>query len=859
MRKTNRLAICFQPLLVMLFIITLTSVACAKPMEVLYAKQTLQGAIIGEHAGTLEFRFLTPGVVRVIYHLQGTAPKLQQFVVTEKPEHVAAKLLKNNHDVEFRTSKMVVRVDRQNGSVAFLRPDGTVVLQEPASGGRKFLGESRGRGVVNDEPQQTFLAAPHEVLYGLAQTQGGMWNRRGKFIELRQFNTQCSIPMLVSSKGYGVLWNNASLTYFNPIDHQLKINAHRQASFVPKQNGQYIFAVRHGNRMGAIGIKLNGKTLKAIYNIWVPYYISAMADLKAGKPYRLSIIGGGKQASLWVRPRGDKTVFRSTAGNAIDYYYFAGPTPAAVISAYRRATGAAPLFPRWAYGFWQCRERYKSQKKILKAAEGFRERHIPVDLIIQDWLYWTGGWSSFRFDKTRYPDPREMIKKLHQMHFHYMISVWQNNTYHSAPYPPKKYGLLPHSKWLDVFDPKAGHVRWEHMKRSFFDIGVDGWWQDATEPEPIHLLDSGNCYLGPAPWYRNAYPFFANLNVYKGQRAATSAKRVVILSRSAYLGQQRVAAAVWSGDVHGNWLTLQRQIPAGLNYCMTGLPYWTTDTGGFFRPADQYKSKAYHELLVRWFQWSTFCPILRIHGYESRTEMWHYGNQTMDLLKKYDDFRYRMLPYIYSLAWQVTHNGADMMRPLIVDFPKDPVAAHISHEFMFGPAFLVAPVDRPINQGGGTRNVYLPKGADWINFWTGKMDRGGQQVQVASPLDRIPLFVRAGSIVPLGPVVQYAGAQTGRPITLRIYPGHNADFTLYNDHGNGYAYENGAYTTIKLQWNDRQHKLTIGKRHGEFPGMPKNVTFNVVIVKSANGTGMKPAGQIDATVHYDGNAVTVSF
>ena len=238
MRKTNRLAICFQPLLVMLFIITLTSVACAKPMEVQYLKKTFHGAIVGEHGGTLEFRFLTPSVVRVIYYRKGTTPKLQQFVVTEKPQRVAEESLKTNHYIKIYTSKMIVRLNRQNGSVAFLRPDGTVVLKEPASGGRKFLGESRGRGVVNDEPQQTFLAAPHEVLYGLAQTQGGMWNRRGKFVELRQFNTQCSIPMLVSSKGYGVLWNNASLTYFNPIDHQLKINAHGQASFVPEQNGQ---------------------------------------------------------------------------------------------------------------------------------------------------------------------------------------------------------------------------------------------------------------------------------------------------------------------------------------------------------------------------------------------------------------------------------------------------------------------------------------------------------------------------------------------------------------------------------------------------------------------------------------------
>ena len=846
----------YQRFLVVLLALTLTHLAYGKSLGVPYAKRTASGAIVREQDGTLELRLLTPSVVHVIFYRRGITPELQHFVVTEKAGAVAAKLVKNMHYIELRTSKMAVRVDRQNGSLAFLRPDGAMVLQEPASGGRTFLGRSPGHSAVNDEPQQTFLAAPHEVLYGLAQTQDGMWNRRGMFIELRQFNTQCSMPMLVSSKGYGVLWNNASLTYFNPMDHQLKTVAHGHAVFSPKQNGQYVFAVRQGDRKGQIGIDLDGKTLIAIHNMWVPYYIAAKANLKKGERYHVSIVGGGKAASLWVRPRGEKTVFRSTAGNAIDYYFFAGPTPGAVIREYRRATGAAPLFPRWAYGFWQCRERYNSQKQMLRAAAGFRERHIPVDLIIQDWRYWTGGWSSFRFDKTRYPNPREMIQILHDMHFHYMLSVWQNNTYHSPPYLPKRYGMI--GQWLDVFNPKAGRIRWDHLKRSFFDIGVDAWWQDATEPGDGGGLAGGKCYAGPTVLVRNAYPLYANKDVYDGQRSATSAKRVVILSRSAYLGQQRYAAAVWSGDIHGGWETFRRQIPAGLNFCMAGLPYWTTDTGGFFRPADQYTSKAYHELLVRWFEWSTFCPILRIHGYQSRTEMWHYGKATMDLLKRYDDFRYRMLPYIYSLAWQVTHNGADMMRPLIVDFPDDPVAAKISHEFMFGPAFLVAPVDRPVVPGGAKRDVYLPAGTNWINFWTGNTVQGGEHVKVASPLERIPLFVRAGSIVPLGPVVQYAAAQTGMPITLRIYPGNNADFTLYDDQGNGYAYQKGIYATIPIHWDDRDRKLTIGARAGGFPGMPGHITFKVVVVKPGDGTGLKPA-QTDATVHYDGTVVAISL
>lgn len=301
-------------------------------------------------------------------------------------------------------------------------------------------------------------------------------------------------------------------------------------------------------------------------------------------------------------------------GYAIDYYFFYGPDPQRIIQEYRLATGAVPMFPRWAYGFWQCRERYSSQKQILQAAAEFRKLHIPVDLIIQDWQYWPSGeWSAFRFDPKRYPDQRKMIQRLHAMHFHYMLSVWQNNTYLSPPYLPKVHGKI--GAYLDVFNPRAAAIRWEHMKRAFFDIGADGWWQDATEPGDTGGLGNGTCYAGPSAWFRNAYPLYANQDVYKNQRATSSAKRVVILSRSAYLGQQRTAAAVWSGDIGGTWQTYRRQIPSGLNFCMAGLPYWTTDTGGFFRPGDQYKSQAYHELLVRWFQWSTFCPILRIHGY----------------------------------------------------------------------------------------------------------------------------------------------------------------------------------------------------------------------------------------------------
>ena len=803
-------------------------------------------ATVNETSGTLHFTFVTPRVVRVVFSPPGVTPKLQNFVVRQKGAAVAVKNRSNSENVILQTAGMTVRISRAQGNVSFRGPHGAALLAEPSTGGHCFV-QPDGHGAGPD-PQQTFEAAAHEVILGLAQTQDGLWNRRGMPIELRQLNTQCAVPLLVSSKGYGIMWNNASLTEFNPVDQQVSLNPRKQGAFKPLKTGTYVLMVRGGNRAREIGIKLNGHLIADIQNMWVPYTISAKVRLIAGRLYHLAIVGGGGGTTLWQRLRGHKTVFRAGTGNAIDYYFFAGPTPGDVIKSYRSLTGAAPMLPRWAYGFWQCRERYSSQQQILQRAAEFRTLRIPVDLIVQDWRYWGHwGWSAFRFSSAHYPNPAAMLQQLHGMHFHYMISVWQNNTYHSAPYLPKLNGAI--KGWLNVFNPAAARVRWYHMKRAFFNIGVDAWWQDATEPG-----DDGNA-LGTME-RRNAYPLFANQNLYYSQRATSSAKRVVILSRSAYLGQQRAAAVTWSGDIGGTWQYYRRQISAGLNFCAAGIPYWTTDTGGFFRPADQYTSKAYHELLVRWFEWSTFCPILRIHGWESRTEMWNYGKSTMALLRRFDIFRYRMLPYIYSVAWNVTHNGASIMQPLMMVFPNDRKAAAASHEYMFGPDFLVAPVLQPMVGGQGHTSVYLPAGVTWINFWTGKIVVGGQTVSVKNPLSQMPLFVRAGSLLPLGPQMQWATQKAADPIELRVYPGASGRFTLYEDQNNNYNYEKGMYATIPLSYSAATHTLTIGTRQGSFPGMRKARTFDVAWVGPANATGIRPAAHT-VLVRYSGQRVTL--
>ena len=351
-------------------------------------------------------------------------------------------------------------------------------------------------------------------------------------------------------------------------------------------------------------------------------------------------------------------------------------------------------------------------------------------------------------------------------------------------------------------------------------MGLDGWWLDASEPEGDPLKND-DTYLGPGKIVRNAYPLFETSAVYDGQRATTESKRVVILSRSAYTGQQRNGSISWSGDISANWDTLRRQIPAGLSFGMSGFPYWTTDIGGFFRPRDQYTSPDYHELLIRWFEFGTFCPIFRIHGYQSRTEMWNYGPEVEKILTQYDQLRYRLMPYIYSDAWGVTSRGATVMQALPFVYPNDAAVRDVTDEFLFGDAMLVSPVTQ---KGATTRSVIVPAGNNWIDFWTGKTFHGGQTIVADAALDRIPILVKEGSIVPMGPVVQ-STAQSQDPLEIRIYGGKDADFQLYEDGGDGYAYENGARATITLHWNDRRKTLSIGDRSGTFPGMPANMSF----------------------------------
>jgi alpha-D-xyloside xylohydrolase len=841
---------------VLLFVMASSAAWAANPSQftVKGFHRDSNGVTFTTTAGAMRIEVCGDRVIHVVASSISEIPNPKVPVVTQpcKADNVQVQSAKN--EVKLLTEAFAVTVDRATGAVTFLSKEGKPVLAEPKDGGKAFDVPSVFE-TKTWQVQQTFLSPSDEALYGLGQHQEGIFNVRGLPIRLHQANTNISIPFLLSSKGYGILWNNASLTDFNPADQSIAIDPNTgKGAFTTGAKGTYGFVLTSDNK-NQLTLQVDGQQVIDINNIWTPTSASGTVGLKANKAYEVAAHGGPGGVQLAVRDPQDTTTFRSEVGQAIDYYFFYGPDLNRVVSEYRRLTGEAPLFPKWAYGYWQCRERYHSQQEILDTAAEFRKRKIPVDALVQDWQYWGKyGWNAMKFDEDQYPHPKEMLDQLHANDLHMMISIWSRFGEDTDVYKRMRAQslLIPGEPWTDFFNPAAQAAFWSGLKNGIFTEGMDSWWMDASEPE-FDVLKNKQTFLGSGNSVRNAYPLYVTKAIYEGQRATTDRKRVVILTRSAFAGQQRNAAASWSGDISANWITLRRQIPAGLSFSMSGLPYWTTDIGGFFRPEDQYTSQAYHELLIRWFQYGTFCPIFRVHGYKSNAEVWNYGPQVQNILTQYDELRYRLLPYIYSAAWGVTQNGETLMRALPLEFSSDPGARAVSDQFMFGPSLLINPIT---NEGATQRAVYLPAGNDWIDFWTGKRVGGGQTITVEAPLDRIPMYAKAGSILPFGPPAESAVAKPD-PIDLRIYAGADGDFTLYEDEGDNYDYEHGSYSVIPIHWDDKAKTLTIGNRRGNFPGMLEHRTFRIVRVADSRGVGMTPTSNFDATIQFEGKAVSV--
>jgi alpha-D-xyloside xylohydrolase len=820
-------------------------------------KKDAAGVTIITSQGLIRIGVCTDRIIHVVVTPERSFPKQVLTTVPKVWTPVPYSLKTDGEQLLLSTDALTVGISRNTGAVTFLSQDGKPLLQEAA---RVFTPEVE-LGTKTWQVEQTFLSPKDEALYGLGQHQEGWFNLRGIPFRLQQANTNISIPVVLSTEGYGLIWNNASVTDFNPADQPINVDQKTGAgSFHTTVAGDYGFLLG-SDKTKQLRLEIDGKPVIDLVNMWVPDTAGGHVYLEPGNHIVLAQ-GGAEGVTLSMRSPADVTSFRSRAGLSVDYYFLYGPNLNTVVSEYRDATGEAPLFPKWAYGFWQCRERYSSEQQILETAAEFRKRHIPVDTFVQDWLYWDKyGWNAMKFDETHYPDPAGMMDALHKENIHLVISVWPKFGTQTDVYKQLESAsaLIPgetptHERWLDAFNPKGQSLFWQDIDKGLFRYGLDGWWLDASEPE-FDPLRGQMTHLGPGDFIKNAYPLYETTAVYQGQRATTNDKRVVILTRSAFIGQQRNSAASWSGDISGNWATLRRQIPAGLNFSMSGLPYWTTDVGGFFRPDDQYTSDAYHELLIRWFEYGTFCPLFRIHGYKSETEMWKFGPQVERVLHRYDDLRYRLMPYIYSAAWDITSQGGTMMRALPLEYPNDVKVRNISDQFLFGPSLLINPITEA---GATTRAVYLPAGSAWFDFWTGKKSEGGQTIQAEAPIDRMPIFAKAGSIVVLGPIVDSTRDKED-PTDIRIYPGQDGHFLLYDDEGDSYRYEKGSYATLSLDWNDRMHSLSLGKRQGQFPGMLKARKMRVFMVREGNGVGISSQSKPDAIVQYDGSAQVIKL
>ena len=906
------------------------------------------GVSIQSKSINLKVQFYDENIVRIVKWLPGaTDEKASLSVIKTDLSDIDLKVIKGKNNVTLQSAVLKIEVDTKKGTVVYYSSDDKKILKE---------GEAEFTPVVylNDSAwsvKQNFIMTDYEGIYGLGQHQYGYMNYRGKTVKLVQTNTDAVNPFLVSTNGYGILWDNYSKTIYED--------------------------------------------------------------------------DGTEQSSLW-----------SDVGDNIDYYLVAGKNMDQLISGYRELTGQAPMYGKWAYGYWQSKEHYDTQDELMTVARKYRKLKIPIDNMIQDWDYWNGAdnWSGMFFDKTLFPKPKEMVDELHAMNFHIIISIWpalgpKTEIYADMEksgflYPPVGWAGF---KYYDAFNPTANALYWKYLKNGLYSKGLDGWWIDSTEPDVVNALTKestdyemkkvGMNYLGSWARYLNAFSLVMTDDIYKNWRTETSDRRAYVLTRSTYAGQQRNAATTWSGDIGANWQVYKNQIVAGLNHCMSGIPYWTFDIGAFVIGAydgvfiNGGKDPAYRELYARMFQYGTFAPIFRSHGSETPREIWEMGEYTGTLIK-FDNLRYRLMPYIYSQAWKVTHDNYTYMRGLPMDFMSDPNTYNIDDQFMFGPAIMVCPVteymyhrppepsvfissdhyktntgeegllakyykdsayqvpgiekiDKDINvfwytgrpgyvsdsmfairwegklipdesgphqfhlksfdakriildgdtlkmvytsveqyseifnleagkeyslvvetentstgaarmqlfwktpsifekektveERAEIRSVYLPEGTGWIDFWTGETLEGGQTLKANAPMDIIPLYVKAGSIVPMGPFLQYATEKPADPIELRIYPGNDGTFSLYEDENDNYNYENGIYSLIDFRWDDVTKTLTIDDRKGEFPGMLNERDFHIVLVKTDHGTGIEICESPDKVVHFNGKKQIVQF
>ena len=779
-------------LIILSIALGITLTAPAKASVVSFKKES-DGVIFNLDKGLMKIKICNDNIVEVKFSVMQTFPETKSLVIVNGWK-IAAKLSvsDNKDEIVISTADLMILVNKSTNAVKFTDLKGKIILEEDGKTGKQ-MSDATVAGIKVHNCLTQFVSPSDEALFGLGCHPEDTLsiNYKGRNQDLVIKYMTGAIPVLLSNKGYGLFWDNYSPSYF----------------------------------FGAEG----GST---------------------------------------------KYKYMSESGNLIDYYFFYGPGFDRIIASYRLATGNAPMFPKWAFGLFQSQDRYKSQAEVLSVKDKYRNSKIPVDCIVQDWFYWEPDViGSHRFWPERYPDPKSMVTELHKANIHAMISIWPVMAKGTANYDAMaKAGNLTTVTWdnvmthtfdnyYDAHSEKARNMYWDQARDSLIaPQGWDAWWVDQCEPDNGTLLDErrkATFATGKGIDYFNTYSLLHSTGLYENWRKDIAGKRAFFLIRQAFAGSQRNAATLWSSDISCTWRAFKSQVPQGINACSSGIPYWTSDIGGYhfhWMPPD-WSTSDNRELFTRWFQFGTFSPVFRIHGKGERalfSDNW--DAKTKATLLNYDNLRYRLLPYLYSLAWKVTNEGYTIMRSLAFDFRNDPAINSIPDQYMFGPAFLVNPVTEP---GKKSRRVYLPESTIWFDFWTGEQLTGGQTIIAPAPVETIPLYIKAGSIVPMGPFLQYATEKPADPLEIRIYPGADGTFVLYEDENNNYNYEKGLFSTISFRWNDANHQLTIDKRKGKFPGMPEKRTFMIVLVNKNKGTGTGITENPDKIVQYSGDTQTI--
>ncbi|MBR3471511.1 MAG: DUF5110 domain-containing protein [Prevotella sp.] len=937
-------------------------------------------------ARVVRLQVMNDRIIRVQATSEAALPEKQSLmIVPQKSQKVSFDVTEDDASVTVKATGVQAVVSKRTGAIVFYDGAGKQLLREAENGKtfKPFTVPDREVGIGTLTEQQRhgltwhalFDSPADEAFYGLGQHQAEEYNMKGKNEDLFQYNTKVSIPFVLSSRNYGILWDSYSYCRWGNPEDYMQLNrafrlydkngrsGHLTGTYVDKDGKRLVrdedsiyyefdcpqtSEVANRTEPGGIknlpkGFNLDGANVvyegfleapeTALYHFilyyagymkvyiggkevvserwrtaWNPNSWKFTAPLVKGKKTQIRIEwqpdGGVSYCGLRVaRPRsaqeqGQLSIWSEMARD-MDYYFIAGRNADEVISGYRTLTGKAPVYPKWVLGFWQSRERYKTQAEIEETLQEFRNRQIPVDNIVQDWNYWKlENWGDHTFEASRYPNPQAMLDRVHQLGGRFMISVWpkfydtvdnykeldaKGWIYHQAITDDIHDWLGFTGSFYDAYDAGARKMFWRQMNDNLFTKykrGIDAWWMDASEPNvrdctPMWYRKalSGPTALGSSTEYFNAYSIVNADAIYNGQRSVAPNQRVFLLTRSGFAGEQRYSTATWSGDIGTRWEDMRAQMTAGLNYAMSGIPFWGMDQGGFsvesrYVRAQQEFDKTgvensdlteWRELQARWNQFGCFIPLYRAHGQWPLREVWNIapeGHPCYQTIVWYDKLRYRLMPYLYSMAGWAHFNDYTLMRGLVMDFNGDRQVLNIADQWMFGPALMACPVGY---YKARNRAVYFPEQCGWYDFYTGSFIEGGQRLIVDAPYERIPVFVREGSIIPFGPEIQYCDEKPAELINLYVYTGKDATFQLYEDEGTNYNYEKGKYSTIDISYSEATRTLTIGQRKGTFPGMLKSRRFNVVVVSKDKPQPLNldnPEGQM---ITYSGKAVSVKI